>query len=79
MGQLLFVTEVKDKLTESDRKSRTEVFDFIESELKAIENELKAPKTNQYGRVDQVAAWLCSLACTSMPKCIQAMLVGLIV
>ena len=48
---------MKYKLTESDRKSRTEVFDFIESELKAIENELKAPKTNQYGRVDQAAAW----------------------
>ena len=56
-GATPIVTEVKDKLTESDRKSRTEVFDFIESELKAIENELKAPKTNQYGRVDQAAAW----------------------
>ena len=56
-GATPIVTEVKDKLTENDRKSRAEVFDFIESELKAIENELKAPKTNQYGRVDQAAAW----------------------
>ena len=56
-GDTPIVTEVKDKLTESDRKSRKEVFAFIESELKAIENDLKAPKANVYGRVDRVAAW----------------------
>ena len=33
------------------------MFAFIESELKAIENDLKAPKTNEYGRVDKAAAW----------------------
>lgn len=56
-GDTPIITEVKDKLTESDRKSRAEVFAFIESELKAIENDLKAPKTNDYGRVDKAAAW----------------------
>ncbi|EKY09527.1 SusD family protein [Capnocytophaga sp. oral taxon 332 str. F0381] len=56
-GDTPIVTEVKDKLTESDRKSRKEVFAFIESELKAIENDLKAPKANAYGRVDRAAAW----------------------
>ena len=56
-GATPIITEVKDNLTTSDRKSRAEVFAFIESELKAIENDLKAPKTNDYGRVDKAAAW----------------------
>ena len=56
-GATPIITEVKDNLTTSDRKSRAEVFAFIESELKAIENDLKAPKTNEYGRVDKAAAW----------------------
>jgi len=33
------------------------VYDFIESELKAIESDLKAPKANVYGRADQATAW----------------------
>ena len=37
--------------------SRADLFDYVESELKAIENELKAPKANEYGRADQAAAW----------------------
>ena len=56
-GATPIITEVKDNLTTSDRKSRAEVFAFIESELKAIESDLKAPKTNDYGRVDKAAAW----------------------
>lgn len=56
-GATPIVTEVKDQLTNSDRKTRAEVFAFIESELKAIESELKAPKSNEYGRVDKAAAW----------------------
>lgn len=35
-----------------------ELFTYIERELKAIESELKAPQTNEYGRVDQGAAWM---------------------
>ena len=34
------------------------VFDFIESELLAIENELPEPRSNEYGRVDRAAAWV---------------------
>ena len=30
---------------------------YIESELKAIETQLKPAKTNEYGRVDAAAAW----------------------
>ena len=36
---------------------RTELFSYIESELKAIETELPAPRTNEYGRADRAAAW----------------------
>ena len=56
-GDTPIVTKVKEKLEENDQKSRAEVFAFIESELKAIESDLKAPKTNDYGRVDKAAAW----------------------
>ncbi len=38
-------------------KNRAELFAFIESELKAIENEMASVKTIEYGRVDQGAAW----------------------
>lgn len=36
---------------------RAELFKYIESELLAIENELAAPKSNEYGRADRAAAW----------------------
>ncbi|HKH61034.1 MAG TPA: RagB/SusD family nutrient uptake outer membrane protein [Flavitalea sp.] len=36
---------------------RSELFAYLESELKAIETELPAPKANEYGRADQAAAW----------------------
>lgn len=36
---------------------RTELFSYIESELKAIEGELVAARANEYGRADQAAAW----------------------
>ncbi|RRN77171.1 RagB/SusD family nutrient uptake outer membrane protein, partial [Pseudoxanthomonas sp. SGD-10] len=37
--------------------NRAELFDYLEAELKAIENELAPAKTNEYGRADQAAAW----------------------
>ena len=37
--------------------SRSELFNYIESELKAIESDLKTPKAGDYGRADQAAAW----------------------
>ncbi|MCD0488247.1 RagB/SusD family nutrient uptake outer membrane protein [Pedobacter sp. MC2016-14] len=36
---------------------RKDLFIYVESELKALENELAAPKTNEYGRADKAAAW----------------------
>jgi len=39
------------------QKTRTELFNYIESELKAIESQLAAPRSNEYGRADQAAAW----------------------
>jgi hypothetical protein len=38
--------------------SRVDLFDYVESELLAIENDLLAPRSNQYGRVDQAADWM---------------------
>ena len=38
--------------------SAEEIFNFVESELKAIEGELVAPRQNEYGRADQAAAWM---------------------
>ena len=37
--------------------TRSEVFDYIESELKAIEADMPAPRSNEYGRADQGAVW----------------------
>ena len=39
------------------RITRTELFNYIESELKDISTVLPAPRTNEYGRADQGAAW----------------------
>lgn len=36
---------------------RKDLFVYVESELKALENELAPPKTNEYGRADKAAAW----------------------
>ena len=37
--------------------SRTELFNYVESELLAIESALVTAQQNEYGRVDQAAAW----------------------
>ncbi|MDH0659881.1 RagB/SusD family nutrient uptake outer membrane protein [Empedobacter sp. GD03865] len=49
------VTEVSSELPK--QSNRKEIFTFVESELKAIEAELKAGRANEYGRVDKVAAY----------------------
>lgn len=49
------VTEITTGLPE--QSDRAAIFAFVESELQAIETELKEPGSNEYGRVDQVAAW----------------------
>lgn len=58
-GAIPFVTE--DDVVGNffpEQKSRTEVFSFIESELLAIEPQLKAPRGNELGRADKGAAWM---------------------
>jgi hypothetical protein len=37
--------------------SRSDLFTYIESELKAIEGDLVTARNNEYGRADQAAAW----------------------
>jgi hypothetical protein len=39
------------------QKSRSEIFNYVERELKAIETGLPAPRANEYGRADKAAAW----------------------
>jgi starch-binding outer membrane protein, SusD/RagB family len=36
---------------------RADLFAYVEKELKAIEPNMPAPKTNEYGRADQAAVW----------------------
>jgi len=56
-GAVPFATE-KDALGSFMPKqaSRVDVFNYVETELKAIENELPAAKANEYGRADRGAA-----------------------
>lgn len=58
-GDIPFVTE--DDIVGNffpEQKSRTEVFNFIESELLDIESELINPLQNELGRADKAAAWM---------------------
>lgn len=57
-GNVPFVTE-NDAIGVGIPKQikRAELFAYVESELKAIEADLIAPKTNEYGRADKAAAW----------------------
>ncbi len=58
-GSVPFVTE-EDAVGSflPEQISRTDLFDYVESELLAIEAALMAAKTNVYGRVDQASAWM---------------------
>jgi len=58
-GSVPFVTE-KDAVGSflPTQISRTDLFDYVETELLAVEGNLMAPKTNDYGRVDQASAWM---------------------
>ena len=56
-GNPPFVTE-KDQIGDIPKQiKRKDLFDYVVSELKAIEPDLKAPMTNEYGRADQAADW----------------------
>ena len=58
-GNVPLITE-KDQVgaTLPKQATRAELFTYVENELKALENELPAPKTNEYGRADRAAAWM---------------------
>ncbi len=58
-GNVPFVTE-EDNVGAffPEQISRTELFSYVESELLAIENELNAPRSAEYGRADQAAVWM---------------------
>jgi hypothetical protein len=53
-----FITE-KDIIGSGlpSQASRLDIFKYVETELKAIEPILVAPKANEYGRADQATAW----------------------
>ena len=56
-GNVPLVTEAQDVgVFFPQQKSRAEIFSFIESELKAIQGDLGAPRFS-YGHADQAAAW----------------------
>jgi hypothetical protein len=57
-GNPPFVTEA-DAIGKTNPKqtNRAELFNYVESELKAIEPDLADPKTNEYGRADKAADW----------------------
>jgi len=57
-GKFPFVTEADEVgFFFPQQKTRAELFSFVESELLDIEGKLVAPKSNEYARADQAAAW----------------------
>lgn len=56
-GSAPFVDETATVGDLPHQKTRKEIYDYALSEAEAVAALLKAPKTNQYGRIDQTAAW----------------------
>lgn len=58
-GNVPFVTE-EDPIGAflPEQIQRADLFNFIETELLAIENDIVAAKQNDYGRADQAAVWM---------------------
>lgn len=56
-GAVPFIDETMAIGTIPHQKTRKEIYDYVVSEGEALTSALKAPGQNQYGRVDQVAAW----------------------
>lgn len=54
-GNVPLVTSVSTELPVQN--TRTEIFQFVETELLEIQEQLKESQANEYGRVDRVAAW----------------------
>ncbi len=57
-GNVPFVTEADNAGAFFPKRiTRTDLFNYVESELKAIEPDLVAPRQNEYGRADKAADW----------------------
>ena len=56
-GKAPFVTEINSVSADGVEYSRAQLFTFVESEMLAILPNLKAARTNEYGRVDKAFAW----------------------
>ncbi len=54
-GKVPLTTSISTDLPQ--QSSRADLFNFVESELLEIKDQLMASGSNEYGRVDQVAAW----------------------
>jgi hypothetical protein len=57
-GKAPFNTENEAVGVAGPEYSRQQLFTFIESEMLAVAQTLKAPRTNEYGRVDKSFAWM---------------------
>ena len=58
-GKAAFVTELDPVGTyQAPQYDRAQLFDYVESELLAIEGDLKPARTNQYARADRGVAWM---------------------
>lgn len=57
-GNVPFMTDADFLGVKPPMQSREFVFDFLLTELDAIDGDLAAPKTNEYGRADKAAAWM---------------------
>ncbi len=58
-GNFPFATEADPVGTwEPPMYTRKEIYNYIETELLDIQDKLAAPTTNNYGRIDQAAAWM---------------------
>lgn len=59
MGNIPFYTEENGIGSNAPLQSdRATIFAFIEKELAAIEGDMAAPGTNEYGRADKAAVWM---------------------
>jgi hypothetical protein len=57
-GKAAFTTENDLVDAAGPEYNRQQLFSFIESELLDVATNLKAPRTNEYGRVDKAFAWM---------------------
>tara|TARA_R110002126_G_scaffold291415_1_gene452226 strand:- start:8562 stop:10178 length:1617 start_codon:yes stop_codon:yes gene_type:complete len=57
-GQANFTTEEDAINTPPKAYNRQQLFDYVETELKAIEADLPEPRMNEHGRADKGVAWM---------------------